>query len=141
MIGNPAHDLIRLAHSLATAARGSDLPGVTLVKMLEEMVEGYEHGLVSPGRAASVADRDDLAPVRSVLNQSRRRGWSHLAEERIEDVKPEIPLGERYWVLSKEERADITALFEDEAVVAKVLQLKDKKQGTLPKIARRRPIG
>src|SRR5580704_3321321 len=28
VVGNPAHDLIRLAHSLATAARGSDLPGV-----------------------------------------------------------------------------------------------------------------
>jgi uncharacterized protein (DUF2252 family) len=29
VIGNPAHDLIRLGLSLATAARGSDLPGVT----------------------------------------------------------------------------------------------------------------
>jgi uncharacterized protein (DUF2252 family) len=29
VIGNPAHDLIRLALSLAMAARGSDLPGVT----------------------------------------------------------------------------------------------------------------
>src|SRR5271167_213916 len=29
VIGNPAHDLIRLALSLATASRGSDLPRVT----------------------------------------------------------------------------------------------------------------
>jgi uncharacterized protein (DUF2252 family) len=29
VIGNPAHDLIRLGLSLATAIRGSDLPGVT----------------------------------------------------------------------------------------------------------------
>jgi len=29
VIGNPAHDLIRLGLSLAMAARGSDLPGVT----------------------------------------------------------------------------------------------------------------
>ena len=41
VIGNPAHDLIRLGLSLATAARGSDLPGVTTAKMLEQMVEGY----------------------------------------------------------------------------------------------------
>jgi uncharacterized protein (DUF2252 family) len=34
VIGNPAHDLIRLGLSLATAARGSDLPGVTTAKML-----------------------------------------------------------------------------------------------------------
>jgi uncharacterized protein (DUF2252 family) len=29
VIGNPARDLIRLGLSLATAARGSDLPGIT----------------------------------------------------------------------------------------------------------------
>src|SRR5580704_12007528 len=42
VIGNPAHDLIRLGLSLATAARGSDLPGVTTAKMLENMIDGYE---------------------------------------------------------------------------------------------------
>src|SRR6202030_3541253 len=44
VIRNPAHDLIRLGLSLATAARGSDLPGVTTAKMLENMVDGYEEG-------------------------------------------------------------------------------------------------
>ena len=34
VIGNPAHDLVRLALSLATAARGSDLPGVATARML-----------------------------------------------------------------------------------------------------------
>ena len=34
VIGNPAHDVIRLGLSLATAARGSDLPGVTTAKMM-----------------------------------------------------------------------------------------------------------
>src|ERR1700735_1460804 len=38
VIGNPVHDLIRLSLSLATAARGSDLPGVTTARMIEEMV-------------------------------------------------------------------------------------------------------
>lgn len=42
VIGNPAHDLIRLGLSLATAIRGSDLPGVTTSLMLEKMVAGYE---------------------------------------------------------------------------------------------------
>src|SRR5471030_2183669 len=42
VIGNPAHDLIRLGLSLASAARGSDLPGVTTAKMLEKMMVGYE---------------------------------------------------------------------------------------------------
>src|SRR6516164_4143182 len=42
VIGNPAHDLIRLGLSLATAARGSDLPDVTTAEMLEQMMDGYE---------------------------------------------------------------------------------------------------
>jgi uncharacterized protein (DUF2252 family) len=41
VIGNPAHDLIRLGLSLATASRGADLPGVTTALMLEQMIEGY----------------------------------------------------------------------------------------------------
>jgi uncharacterized protein (DUF2252 family) len=32
VIGNPSHDLIRLGLSLASAARGSNLPGVTTAK-------------------------------------------------------------------------------------------------------------
>src|ERR1700733_9918661 len=45
VIGNPVHDLIRLGLSLAMAARGSDLPGVTTAKMLEQMMEGYDAAL------------------------------------------------------------------------------------------------
>src|ERR1700728_4664457 len=45
VIGNPAHDLVRLALSLATAARGSDLPGVTTAMMMEHIVEGYQNAL------------------------------------------------------------------------------------------------
>ena len=35
VIGNPSHDIIRLGLSLAMAARGSDLPGVTTARMIE----------------------------------------------------------------------------------------------------------
>ena len=41
VVGNPVHDLIRLGLSLATAARSSDLPGVTTARMIEEMMIGY----------------------------------------------------------------------------------------------------
>src|SRR6476660_4754935 len=41
VIGNPAHDLIRLGLSLASAARGSDLPGVTTARILEHLAAGY----------------------------------------------------------------------------------------------------
>ena len=42
VIGNPAHDIIRLALSLATASRGSDLPGVVTAHILEQVIEGYQ---------------------------------------------------------------------------------------------------
>jgi len=45
VVGNPAHDLIRLGLSLATAARGSDLPGVTTALAMEQMIEGYQEAL------------------------------------------------------------------------------------------------
>ena len=41
-MGNPAHDLVRLGLSLASAARGLDLPGVATALMLEGMMNGYE---------------------------------------------------------------------------------------------------
>ena len=129
VVGNPAHDLVRLALSLATAARGSDLPGVTVVKMMEQMIEGYEQAFTNP-KTRMKTSGDDLAPIRVVLEQSRRRRWHHLAEERIEDVKPEIPLGKRFWALRKDERAGIEKLFQNEAVAAKITEFKGRKPQT-----------
>src|ERR1700678_4084609 len=39
VFGNPAHDLVRLGLSLAMAARGSNLPGITTACMLESMIK------------------------------------------------------------------------------------------------------
>jgi uncharacterized protein (DUF2252 family) len=129
VLGNPAHDLVRLALSLAMAARGSDLPGVTVVKMMEQMVKGYEQALTMPKTQVKAAG-DDLAPIRKVLEQSRRRRWHDLAEERIQDVKPKIPLGKRFWTLEEKERKGIDELFRNNAVVDKILKFKDRKVGT-----------
>jgi uncharacterized protein (DUF2252 family) len=129
VVGNPAHDLVRLALSLATAARGSDLPGVTVVKMMEQMIDGYEAALAAP-RTKVKANGDDLTPIQAVLEQSRRRRWHHLAEERIEDVKPQIPLGKRFWALEEKERAGIEALFQDESVTTMITKFKGREPGT-----------
>jgi uncharacterized protein (DUF2252 family) len=129
VVGNPAHDLVRLALSLATAVRGSDLPGVTVVKMMEQMIDGYESALVAP-KTEVKANGDDLTPIQAVLEQSGRRRWHHLAEERIEDIKPQIPLGKRFWVLDKRERAGIEALFQDETITAKILKFKGRGKDT-----------
>ena len=113
VIGNPAHDLIRLSLSLATAARGSDLPGVTTAKMLEEIMAGYQAALAGE----SDADEDTKPKsVRLVLKRALGRRWRHLAEERIQDVRPEIPLGRKFWTLDADERDEIAALFKTEPI-------------------------
>ena len=126
VIGNPAHDLIRLALSLATAARGSDLPGVTTAKMLEEIMAGYlqaffptpEDDDPQTGRGSSV--------VREALERAGGRTWRSLAKERIADPSPSIPLGKRFWPLARKERAELEALFAAEDIRAMVTALKGR---------------
>jgi uncharacterized protein (DUF2252 family) len=112
VIGNPAHDLIRLALSLATASRGSDLPGVTTAQILEQIVEGYQAAL------RQHADAIDDAPksIQFVMKKSVARSWKHLANERLKNPKPTIPLGTKFSVLSRSERAGIAELFQTPAM-------------------------
>jgi uncharacterized protein (DUF2252 family) len=107
VIGNPAHDIIRLALSLATASRGSDLPGVTTAHILEQVIEGYRAALRQD------ADTIDDAPdsIQLVMRQSIARSWKALAEERLENKKPTIPLGAKFWPLVRSERDAIAELF------------------------------
>jgi uncharacterized protein (DUF2252 family) len=113
VIGNPAHDLLRLGLSLAMAARSSDLPGVTTALMLEELIVGYVAGL--NGRFSKMSSKD-LGPIRRVMREARKRRWKHLAEERIEDVEPTIPLGRRFWALTKDERGELQRLIEGQGL-------------------------
>jgi len=124
VIGNPAHDLIRLALSLATSILGSDLPGVTTAIVLEQMVEGYAGALQPRGK------RQPGPPpmaVRRVLERALKRRWHHLAEERIEDVTPRIPYGKSFWPLSSGERKEITKIFGEADVRRLVTSLKSRK--------------
>jgi uncharacterized protein (DUF2252 family) len=121
VIGNPNHDLIRLALSLFSAARGSDLPGVTAAHMLESMMEGYEQALRNPSSSSLTDEKPES--VRVVMRRAARRTWKHLAKERLKDVTPKIPRGERYWPLSTQEDAAIAALFEEDAVHALITSL------------------
>jgi uncharacterized protein (DUF2252 family) len=115
VVGNPAHDIIRLALSLATASRGSDLPGVVTAHILEQVIEGYQSALRQD------ADAIDDAPksVRLALKRSISRSWKNLAEERLEDQNPTIPLGPKFWTLSQSERDGLAELFQ----TPKLLQL------------------
>ncbi|QXI26484.1 DUF2252 family protein [Pseudomonas vanderleydeniana] len=122
VIGNPVHDLVRLALSLATAARGSDLPGVTTARMLEEMMVGYEQALL---------DDTDLVPhrpsqVKAGLRDAVKRTWKNLARERMAHTKPTLPIGRHFWPTSRSEKAAIKALCEGPEIHDLVTALKGR---------------
>jgi uncharacterized protein (DUF2252 family) len=111
VIGNPAHDLIRLTLSLASAARGSDLPGLTTVRMVERIMQGYQ-GAFTHG----FDERRDIKepePVRRVAKKAATASWKSLAAEDLEGASPALPIGKCFWPLSQEEKRDIGALVAD----------------------------
>ena len=121
VIGNPAHDLVRLGLSLTSVARGSNLPGAAMLVMLDAMLEGYGRGLIHPGTVDVVPAPKE---IRQILERSVRRRWRHLAQERLEDVRPSIPVGKRFWSLSAVEREALHTLFESSAVRKLLTSLK-----------------
>jgi len=125
VIGNPAHDLIRLGLSLASAARGSDLPGVTTARILEELVAGYQAALSGDFKVETDKSyRPKL--VQELLARSTRRRWRHLAEERLDNIKPTIPLGKRFWTLAPEERNALREMFASESVHPALASLRSR---------------
>lgn len=102
VIGNPAQDVVRLALSLAMAARSSDLPGVTTARITEDLVAGYERAFEGEIASEEVADLPD--PIRIVMKSAVKQTWKKLFDERIGKDRGEILLGRRFWRLADEER-------------------------------------
>ena len=125
VIGNPAHDIIRLGLSMASAARGSDLPGVTTAKILEQLISGYQTSLRADFDMPH--DKSHRPPaIQQLLVLAIRRRWRHLALERLETVKPKLPLGKRFWALGKMERSKLAELLKQEAVRKMVTTLQER---------------
>jgi uncharacterized protein (DUF2252 family) len=125
VIGNPAHDLIRLGLSLASAARGSDLPGVTTARILEELMGGYEAALGETSKGPKDRSHRPKA-IQLLLAQSVRRRWRNLAEERLETVRPAIPLSRRFWPLSLKERNALVRMIKSDPLRELVVSLNSR---------------
>ena len=125
VIGNPALDIIRLALSLASATRGSDLPGVVTAHMIEEIIEGYEAAMADPDASIKDAGPEPDA-VRTVRRRALGRQWRHLAQERFKDAEPRIPLGRKFWELAANERASLADALADPRIAKTVLSLEDR---------------
>jgi uncharacterized protein (DUF2252 family) len=125
VIGNPAHDLVRLGLSLSSAARGSDLPGMTTARILEELIAGYQNALTT--KFDTDKDRSHRPKsIQRLLARATRRRWRHLAEERLDTIKPAIPLGKRFWALIPEERNALTKMFASDSVRPTLTALRDR---------------
>lgn len=59
-------------------------------------------------------DIEQPKSIRSAIGQSVAASWKTLANERIEDAKPTIPLGKRFWPVSAQENQEISSLFDQE---------------------------
>jgi hypothetical protein len=120
VVGNPAYDLIRLALSLQSAARGSDLPGVASAHIVEAMVDGYSRALDGEESNGKHGAPD---VVRAVRKRAHSRKWRHLADERIDGPDPKIPLGKRFWPLEESESAELQRLFGQEDIRKLIVSL------------------
>ncbi len=123
VIGNPAHDLIRLGLSMASAARGSDLPGVMTSRIVEQLVLGYEAAF-DDDTCLAAADRPQA--IEKTLKDALKRNWKQLARERIKDTTPKIPLGRTFLKLDKIERAAVDDLFRQDKIRRLVTSLKSR---------------
>ncbi|MDR3385644.1 MAG: DUF2252 family protein [Rudaea sp.] len=121
VIGNPSHDIVRLGLSLAMVARGSDLPGVTTARMLEAAMAGYRRALTSKVERYSAP-----AIINKTFKNALRRRWRHLAQERLEDVSPSIPIGKTFWPLLKSERSAVARLFREELLRVLLTKLRHR---------------
>jgi uncharacterized protein (DUF2252 family) len=71
------------------------------------VIDGYQAAL------GQDADTIDDAPdsIQLVMKQSVGRSWKALARERLQDQKPTIPLGPKFWPLALSEKQAIEDLF------------------------------
>ena len=128
VIGNPAHDLIRLTLSLVSVARGSNLSGVTMARIVEHSIAGYEAAL-SADDDKQIDKSHQPQTVQDLLERSMKRRWRHLAQERLEGVEPVIPLGKKFWALDAPEKTALDALFARDEVRAMVTKLRGRDAG------------
>ena len=114
VIGNPSHDLIRLGLSLASAARGSDLPGSPPPKCSKKSWQGYEAAFEHEFQENDKQAQPE--PVKKITRKAAHASWKTFAGERVKDLAPRIPLGKRFWPLTDEEKRDIGAVFRGETM-------------------------
>jgi uncharacterized protein (DUF2252 family) len=118
VIGNPAHDLIRLGLSLASACRSANLPGAVSVRVVDALLDGYARAFTSrPARMTAPG------AIETLLKQAIGRTWKQLVRDHLCHTKPRIPLGKRFWALSRREQRVIADLLPETEMATLAEQL------------------
>ncbi len=73
VIGNPAHDLIRLGLSLASACRSANLPGAVSVKVVDALLDGYARAFTRRPH-----HKDAPGTIKALLREAIGRSWKQL---------------------------------------------------------------
>jgi len=83
--------------------------------MLEAIMDSYDSAF--DHQFDETADTvDQPKSIQLVMKRSSKRTWKLLARERIKDTQPTIPLGKRFWPVSRDEQHAIAGLFHDDTV-------------------------
>lgn len=118
---HPAWDICRLALSMTVLARGSDIPGIATVHMLESLFDGY---------ASAFADDPPEGPkklpvlLRLEVRKAHRKSWKTLAKERTAGHTLRLPLGKAFWPLTDTEQQGLKELFARTELVDLASQLR-----------------
>ncbi|HEY0252098.1 MAG TPA: DUF2252 family protein [Kofleriaceae bacterium] len=124
VIGNPAHDLVRLALSLAMAARSSDLPGVTTARLTEDLVAGYE--IAFEGENVSEEIEELPQPIQFVMKRAVKRTSRRLLDERIGGKRRKFKLGPKFWPLDADEQQAVGRIIGQEPIRQLITRLEDR---------------
>ena len=90
-------------------------------------MNGYEGALA--GRFNGQTEKNHRPNlIRAILDQAVHRNWRQLAKERIEDVRPTIPLGKRFWALTKRERKALKDLLKSDGARELITALKGRRE-------------
>ena len=123
IVGSPAHDVVRLALSLAMAVRASALPGAVTARVIESVARGYEIVLEARASRRSYSLEKPPEQVLSSLKEARSRSRSQLFAERLGKDAGMIPMGKRFWPLTSEERDGVEKLIATRKVKKLLLSL------------------
>jgi len=113
------------ASTLSMSSRGKEVAGIIAAIINATIGALYEEALsddIERGKDKIYRPKR----IQDLLEHSVRRRWRQLALERLESVKPVLPVGKKFWALTPEEHTALVRLFEQKPIRAMVTGLQGR---------------